>query len=259
MGVGSLLPLFPASLVNFQFWCHLGQRGEDEAWTMQKLEKQERWCCALENSSSSNSFFFMKPLCGFFEGPLISHPHRTPTCGGLFTRDAFPLVHNLLLSWTQESGIIFRFFFPGSPHVSGQPHWTEPKIIPFKLFSSFWSMGSTLGSFALYNKPNPNRRTTFSFSPQYKLLKHFQHPILFKWANILLQCKKHKKNQANIVLKCKKPCIFEVLGIVSLKIFLRRLEVRGKYSSQYFGMGLTTSVYLRKFVFKPKNNFWQCF
>ena len=133
----------------------------------------------------------MKPLCGFFEDPLISHPHRTPpTCGGLFTGDAFPLVHNLLLNWTQESGIIFRFFFPGSPHVSGQPHWTEPRIIPFKLFSSFWSMGTTLGSFALYNKPNPNRRTTFSFSPQYKLLKHFQHPILFRWANILLQCKK---------------------------------------------------------------------
>lgn len=74
-----------------------------------------------------------------------------------------------------------------SPHV-----WTAPldrtQDNSTLSFFSFWSMGTTLASFALYNKPNPNR-TTFSFSPQYELLKHFQHPILFKWANILLQCK----------------------------------------------------------------------
>ena len=50
----------------------------------------------------------------------------------------------------------------------------------------------------------------------------------------------------------QKPCIFEVLGIVSLKIFLLRLEVRGKYFSQYLGMGLTTSNYLRKVCFQNK-------
>ena len=122
-------------------------------------------------------------------------------------------------------------------------------------FFSFWSMGITLAFFALYNKPNPNR-TTFSFSPQYELLKHFQHPILFKWANILLQCKKttHKRS-GQYSPQMQKPCIFEVLGTVSLKIFLLRLEARGKYFSQYLGMGLTTRIYLRKFVFKTKNNF----